>query len=210
MGVYITLVSSMYEMAGPVERDDERLYRICGCRSKRTFVRILDFLIAEGKVKETENGLINDKVTKEIKKIVEKSSSARTAAEARWSRKPNKNNAGSNANAMRTHMRTQCQPKPKPEPYRKTIQKDFDRFWEIYPSKKGKKPALEKFKLAVKNGRDPEEIIQGAQKYLGFKTVREGFIANPTTWLNQERWNDEESPKANGTASKADMYRSMK
>ena len=33
-GVYITLIARMYEMAGPIERDDDRLSRLCGSKSK--------------------------------------------------------------------------------------------------------------------------------------------------------------------------------
>lgn len=47
-GVYITLIARMYEMAGPIERDDDRLYRICGCKSKRAFVKIVDHLVSVG------------------------------------------------------------------------------------------------------------------------------------------------------------------
>lgn len=113
-GVYITLISRMYEMAGPIERDDERLYRLCGCKSKRAFTKVLEYLFSEGKVQEQDGGLFNVRVQKEIKVVTEKSSKARAAATSRWERKPNKNNETGNANASPEHMPQQCQPKPKP------------------------------------------------------------------------------------------------
>lgn len=58
-GVYITLVARMYEMAGPIERDDNRLYRVCGSKSKASFVKALNYLISEGKIIETPDGLIS-------------------------------------------------------------------------------------------------------------------------------------------------------
>ncbi len=49
-GVYITLVCMVCETERPIKRDDERLSRICGCRSKSAFTKTLDWLIKEGKV----------------------------------------------------------------------------------------------------------------------------------------------------------------
>ena len=124
-GVYITLIARMYEMAGPIERDDERLYRVCGCNSKRHFAKILKFLIHEGKVQEENGELFHQRVAKEINKVIEKSSKARAAANERWGKKPNKNNATENADAMQTDMLGGCQPKP--EPYKKEGKPSFVR-----------------------------------------------------------------------------------
>lgn len=112
-GVYITLVARMYEMAGPIERDDNRLYRVCGSKSKASFVKALKYLIAEGKIIETPDGLINEKAAKVIEQTTEKSSKAKAAAQSRWDRKPNKSNGGSDADASAEHMPQQCQPEPK-------------------------------------------------------------------------------------------------
>jgi uncharacterized protein YdaU (DUF1376 family) len=118
-GVYITLVCRMYEMAGPIERDDARLSRLCGCKSKPAFVRALDYLISEGKITETPDGLFNDKAEKVLRNVTEKSAQAREAAERRWKKKDNKNKDSE----MQTHSPRICEtdanqsPKPNiPEP----------------------------------------------------------------------------------------------
>ncbi len=116
VGVYITLIARMYEMAEPIERNDDRLYRICGCNSKRHFVKILNYLISEGKVSEGEGGIFNERVAKEINKVVEKSSKARAAAQERWDVKCNKINGDNNAGALRKQDKRICQPEPEPEP----------------------------------------------------------------------------------------------
>jgi uncharacterized protein YdaU (DUF1376 family) len=116
-GVYITLIAKMYEMAGPIERDDNRLSRLCGCKSKASFLKSLDYLLSEGKIIQTENGLFNERVEKEIKNTTEKSDKAKAAAQARWDKKPNKNNGGNNANASPEHMPQRCQLEPEPELY---------------------------------------------------------------------------------------------
>lgn len=114
-GVYITLIARMYEMAGPIERDDNRLFRVCGSKSKASFVKALEYLISEGKIIVTEEGLFNEKASKVIEQTTEKSTKAKAAAQSRWDRKPNKNNDGADANASPKHMPQPCQPEPEPE-----------------------------------------------------------------------------------------------
>ena len=118
-GIYITLIARMYEMAGPLERDDNRLWRLCGCRSKASFVKALEYLVSEGKIIEAEGSLFNDRVQKEIEKATEKSSAAKLAANTRWNKKPNKNNDSKNTDASGAHMRTACQPEPESETVKK-------------------------------------------------------------------------------------------
>lgn len=75
----------------------------------------------------------------------------------------------------------------------------FDRFCAAYPSRNGslgsRKAAEQKFLTLVKSGTDPEAIIAGAKRYAEW-AEREGnagtkFIAQHTTWLNQERWSEQ-------------------
>lgn len=113
-GIYITLIAKMYEMAGPIERDDERLYRLCGSKSKRGFQKALGYLLAEGKIIQVEGELFNERVQKEIQRTVEKSSKASDAAHTRWNKKSNKNKGGTNATASPKHMPQPCQPEPEP------------------------------------------------------------------------------------------------
>jgi uncharacterized protein YdaU (DUF1376 family) len=115
-GVYITLIARMYEMAGPIERDDARLARLCGSKTKNSFLAALEYLISEGKITETDAGLFNDRVQKEIEIVTGKSSKAKTAAEARWSKKSNKNSGGRDASASVEHMPQQCQSEPESDP----------------------------------------------------------------------------------------------
>lgn len=71
----------------------------------------------------------------------------------------------------------------------------FDEFWEAYPhrggTKKGRKPAFEKYRTAVKRGISEQAIIDGAKRSVSDPTVKGGFARDPATWLNQEGWTDE-------------------
>ncbi len=71
------------------------------------------------------------------------------------------------------------------------IQKRFDEFWAAYPKKVEKKKAR-KIYLALK----PDEalhakILAAIEAQKKTRQWQEGYIKNPTGWLNAERWNDE-------------------
>ena len=87
---------------------------------------------------------------------------------------------------------------------RRTVKKDspsidvhqegFDAFWMIFPRKIGKGTARSAFIKALKKT-DLETLLSGAEKYAA---AREGqdknYTAHPATWLNGERWSDEDPP----------------
>ena len=68
----------------------------------------------------------------------------------------------------------------------------FEDFWNVYPRKVAKKEAMKKFAKAVKDGTDPKTIIDGARNYAESVSGKDPkYVAHPTTWLNQGRWEDE-------------------
>ncbi len=170
-GVYITLICRMYEEAGPVERDDSRLARTCGC-SVQTFRKTLDFLMAEGKVTEDENGLFNDKVADTLENISQKSEKARTSAKRRWARKSNKNKGGSDADAMRTHKKGICESHANHKPL--TIDADDAR------ARAREGPTFRE-QLLTAIGADPESGILGPNgKMIGTRA----HMAEAEKWLD--------------------------
>ena len=66
---------------------------------------------------------------------------------------------------------------------------DFEKFWNAYPKKVGKADAAKKFQKATKSV-SADTIIEAVGRYCKSKTVADGFVCNPATWLHQERWND--------------------
>lgn len=81
---------------------------------------------------------------------------------------------------------------------------DFDRWWSIYPKKVGKKPAQTAWKRIKP---DADVLIADIQERLARDDQwKRGFVPNPTTYLNQERWTDElQQPKRN-ESTPADEY----
>lgn len=73
---------------------------------------------------------------------------------------------------------------------------DFDAFWTAYPRKVGKAAARRKYETAVKSGVTPDLIAAGLKRYKALiraAGTETQYIAHPATWLNQGRWDDEES-----------------
>lgn len=66
----------------------------------------------------------------------------------------------------------------------------FDSFWAVYPRKQGKGKAKEAFMKAVKTA-GLEAVMSGARRYASDPNLPDPkFVPLPTTWLNQERWDD--------------------
>jgi len=72
---------------------------------------------------------------------------------------------------------------------------EFDEFWNIYPKNRAsRKNSLEKYKSTRKKGITHETIINGARQYFQLtkrERTEQKFIAHATTWLSQERWNND-------------------
>jgi hypothetical protein len=69
----------------------------------------------------------------------------------------------------------------------------FDSFWKAYPKKIGKGEAEKSFKKAIKEV-TLEAMIEAVRAQSNsdqWKKDGGQFIPNPSTWLNQKRWNDE-------------------
>jgi len=76
-----------------------------------------------------------------------------------------------------------------------TGQPTFDEFWSIYPKRVGKAEARKSWDKAVTKIKiDPKDIIDGAKRYAAAKRGTDvQYVAHASTWLNQQRWADEEA-----------------
>jgi len=83
-GVYITLTAMMYERAAPLDMDRPRLARLCGIPAG-AFAKVLRSLVSDGKIQETQAGIWNSRVAKELQIAREKSGAAKASADVRWS-----------------------------------------------------------------------------------------------------------------------------
>ncbi len=70
-GVYITLLVCMYEKKEPLKTDFQTLARVCHCSQKK-FAAIVEYLMKNDKLVETDNGLWNTRVEEELKDFADK------------------------------------------------------------------------------------------------------------------------------------------
>ncbi|WP_455475007.1 YdaU family protein [Bartonella sp. B30(2025)] len=70
-GVYITLLVRMYDKKSPIKEDYETLARTCNC-SKKKFVIIVEYLMRNDKLIQTNEGLWSYRVEEELKEFIEK------------------------------------------------------------------------------------------------------------------------------------------
>ncbi|EJF78200.1 hypothetical protein ME7_00191 [Bartonella birtlesii LL-WM9] len=70
-GVYITLLVCMYEKKEPLKTDFQTLARVCHCSQKK-FATIVEYLMRNNKLVETDNGLWNTRVEEELNDFADK------------------------------------------------------------------------------------------------------------------------------------------
>jgi len=150
-----------------------------------------------------ENGFwIHHRVEQELKNSIvnkeKKHTKAVNAANARW--KKSDYNTSSNATSITTsnaqEMLEKC-PSPSPSP---SIKKDiyssnFELFWKAYPlgGRAGKGGAWSSWKKINPDEELVNKILKSIDFYKQSKRVKDGFIKNPQTWLNQRCWEDEDA-----------------
>ena len=72
---------------------------------------------------------------------------------------------------------------------------EFDLWYSSFPIKKGRGQALKAYKAARKKT-DAPTLLSAAKRYAAARAGEDPkFTAHPATWLNGERWLDEDAPK---------------
>jgi len=66
---------------------------------------------------------------------------------------------------------------------------EFSIFWRAYPHKVGKGEARKAFGKAIKRS-SLEQMLAGVERYVATKPTDRSWC-NPSTWLNQDRWEDQ-------------------
>lgn len=105
-----------------------------------------------------------------------------------------KSNDMASSNAVAKPKQPEPEPEPEPIKKEKNIQKKleddrFGLFWQRFPNKVGKPVARKSFSKAL-NLTSFETLMEGLDAYITSTTQAGRTWCNPSTWLNQERWND--------------------
>lgn len=82
----------------------------------------------------------------------------------------------------------------------------FEEFWERYPRRIGKAAARKAYAKAVKRAAHDDIMFGLSQQMPSLASREQQYIPHPSTWLNQERWNDDADHNApiNPTHARAD------
>ena len=84
------------------------------------------------------------------------------------------------------------------------LTEDFEKLWNLYPNKQGKKKAKSSYERAIKNGTTNKEIQDGIVRYKNHLKQNDWLKpAHGATWFNNERWEDEYGVGNGGSSNKS-------
>jgi len=183
-GAYLLLIMRYWQDGGLPE--DERMIARYSKLDATQWAESRDVLAAF-----FEDGWRHKRIEAEIAKAEDIISKRKSAAEQRYS-KP----AASAVHMQSTSTYTRVPPSPTPEPSKEEQKEprdarshEFETFWSGYPNKVGKPKARQSFNAARRKA-DFDAIMDGLSRYVASKPPDREWL-NPTTFLNQERWNDQ-------------------
>lgn len=82
-----------------------------------------------------------------------------------------------------------------PDPVQEQLGGSFEDFYTAYPRHVGRGAAEKAWMRALREGASAAEIVAGAQRFAAWvEGAPKRFIPYPATWLNAQRWLDEEAP----------------
>lgn len=165
--------------------DIAALARMVGV-SESEMQSLVDELDRNGVFSRTRSGII---YSRRMVRDAKKSATGRKYVQRRWAQDiesveekppPNRSPNGS-PNTKKPEARSQ-----------KEFIDQFEAFWTIYPRKVGKGQARKAYATALKKT-PHQDILAGVRRYAeAVKETETEFIAHPATWLNGERWADED------------------
>lgn len=170
--------------------------RRCGCDDPAQYATLLSELFAAGVPSMSEKESI-------YSRRMVKDASLR-AVKAKSGRKGGKQNGSKH--------RSEHEPPPEDEIEDEIeTSQAFEEFWKVFPPgrKKSKGTAREAFFKAVKKT-TAAEIIAAAEQYAGSQVGKGEFVKMPSSWLNQECWNDDREAWWNRDAAGAPVAKEYK
>ncbi len=216
-GAYFLLILNYYQTGKTLDNSDDRLAVVAHLSNKR-WQSVKSALSPFFEI-SVDNQWRHGRIEFELQKVLEKSRKTSYAGKESARRRRNeelerlaqieREKAEKEATNVPTDVPTDVQQKgqqnvnhteaeaeAEAEALKRIVQTSFERFWEIYPRRDGKKKALEAFEKALKTT-TIETILEGVTRYIEFLKTTTQQTAMPATWLNGERWNDEVLALAN-------------
>lgn len=162
-----------------------------------------------------QNTLINNRMKSLLDRLSRDLTQKVNAGKARW-----------NKELQASAKRTLCDPDPDPDPEEDKRREDppsvsfphaksqpqncrFAEWWEAYPKKTGKKPCAAIWKRRNLDDMADRLIVDVRTRAAEDAGWLDGYVPNPQTYLNQDRWEDEvntERAKASNGRKTYDDY----
>lgn len=166
--------------------DIAALARMVGV-SESEMQSLVDELDRNGVFSRTRGGII---YSRRMVRDAKKSATGRKYVQRRWAQ--DTESVEEKPPPNRSPNRSPNTKKPEARSQKEYIHQFEDEFWPLCPRKVGKGQARKAYLTALKKT-SHEEIVAGMRRYaVAVKETEPEFIAHPSTWLNGERWSDEE------------------
>lgn len=190
-GAYCLLLMSMWRAGGSLPNDSAKMAkfaRMTAAQWARVEASVMSFFTLEDGV------FTQSRLTREIDRHANVVRQRRESGSRGGKAKALKDNNPPVANAKALPCQLELEPELEERDKESLSQraKDFEDFWRAYPSKVGKAAAKKVFPSAMKKTDLATMLAALERQRRSDKWTKDGgqFIPNPTTWLNQERWED--------------------
>lgn len=131
-----------------------------------------------------DGSFVNPRADKEIAAYHSKIEQASRAGKASAERRSSKRSTG--VQPTKNHK-----PVTKKQEQKDLYKPEFEQFWSAYPEKTGKGAAYTSWQKINPDVQLQSTIMAAVAAYKLSKKVKDGFVKNPATWLNQRCWEDE-------------------
>lgn len=196
-GSYLYLLMNYWQTGKALDNKGERLAIVARMTAEEWAIEkpiLAEFFTVKG------NKWTHHRVEADLEKVFAKSKKASFAGSAGARKRANERiaNAEQTLNHTKPSNHTEADTEADTDVRTKKIMvikddpindPDFKVFWMAYPKKVKKAPAAKSYAKALKKA-TPDEIFKGLVTYSRTCGTDPKFIANPDSWLNQERWND--------------------
>lgn len=217
-GVYNTVLDLLYSTWRPVEDDRRFIANWCGCAVQK-LNPILNRLIASGRLIAFEEGgrtYVSDDAFEDERKAVKGAVPSRSGRREVGDKSGEVEEKSSGVEQNPPLLDTETAEKQSVTPLEKTREEkkeanasyvaptDFDRFWEAYPAKVGKKAAAKAW-VKAKDRPPLPAVLAALDRYRRTKPADREWC-HPSTWLNEGRWDDGEIAGAGPPAAEPPTF----
>lgn len=219
IGAYAIIIDLIYQHDGPIIDDAAWIGGILGCSSRKA-KSLIDCLVDAGKLQRNDGKIRNERADEVI---VSRSNLSRERAEhgAKGGRNIRETSVKQSRTTRETSVKQSRsddeieyvsskineldeaklsldreRDRKKEREERKTgdTEKGFDDFYMAYPRKVGKGHAERAYRTACKKIK-PEKLLEAVKIFSASQSGKDPkYIPHPATWLNGERWADDDPP----------------